>query len=162
MIFPRSASTSVTVSSDSTTAVLVAMLTVAECTPGMRFNCFSAPRKSRIDNMPPTSRTAFFIRHSLMEDHAGRCHELAGWTRLQAFGASELYTRPKITAAIQANTTFQMTPSINCPTDPIGLVEYKLSQLCVSSALGNSSAARKQRTNRTTNVAVRPQPNGTI
>src|SRR5215475_12501041 len=81
---------------------------------------------------------------------------------LQAFGASELYTRPKITAAIQANTTFQMTPSINCPTDPIGLVEYKLSQLCVSSALGKSSAARKQRTNRTTNVAVRPQPNGTI
>src|SRR5262249_57956255 len=57
---------------------------------------------------------------------------------------------------------FQMTPSINCPTDPIGLVEYKLSRLCVSSALGKSSAARKQRTNRTTNVAVRPQPNGTI
>src|SRR5215475_7595652 len=78
---------------------------------------------------------------------------------LQAFGASELYTRPKMTAAIQANTTFQMTPSINCPTDPVGLV---VSQLCVSSALGKSSAARKQRTNRTTNVAVRPQPNGTI
>jgi len=46
-----------------------------------------------------------------------------------------------MTAAIQANTTFQMTPSMNCPTDPIGLAEYKLSQfsprelgLCSSAA----------------------------
>jgi hypothetical protein len=41
----------------------------------------------------------------------------------QSFGASQLYTRPKITAAVQANTIFQITPSISCPAEPIGLVE---------------------------------------
>src|SRR5262249_12884440 len=67
-----------------------------------------------------------------------------------------------MTAAIQANTTFQITPSISCPAEPIGLVEYRLSQLCVSSAFGKSRAARKQRMNRTTNVGVKPQPSGTM
>jgi hypothetical protein len=65
-------------------------------------------------------------------------------------------------AAIQANTTFQITPSKSCATDPIGAVENRPSQLCAREAVGKSNAAKKQRMNKRTNVAERLQASGTI
>src|SRR5262245_56898966 len=48
------------------------MFTVAARTPGIRFNCYSTPRKSSTDNIPQTSRTVFFIRHPSVEDSCRR------------------------------------------------------------------------------------------
>ena len=49
-------------------------------TPFTRFNCFSTPRKSSTDNMPPTSRTAFFmLRHLPVSDFSSMKIVPATW-----------------------------------------------------------------------------------